>query len=169
MNDVAVKGVLSARESGKWATFYLNNEMFALPVEDVQEVMMHQPLTPVPLAPDYIVGLLNLRGQIMPAIDLRRRLHFDVREASEDSNLLVLKTRDGLISVVVDQIGDVLELPATDWRPPPETLAVRHRAYVAQVCPIENEVVLGLKVDALCADDTEAMQGSITATGSVRS
>lgn len=166
MNEIAAKSATTSRESGMWATFYLNNEMFALPVEDVQEVMMYQPLTPVPLAPDHIVGLLNLRGQIMPAIDLRRRLHFEVRPASEDSNLLVLKTRDGLISVVVDQIGDVLELPASDWRAPPETLAIRHRAYVSQVCPIENEVVLGLKVDALSADDSDPLQASITANRS---
>lgn len=147
--------------SGMWATFYLNDEMFALKVEDVQEVMMYQPLTPVPLAPDHIVGLLNLRGQIMPAIDLRRRLHFDIKLASEDSNLLVLKTRDGLISVVVDQIGDVLELPAHDWRAPPETLAAHHRKYVTAVCPIERHVVLGLNVDALSADDTQGLEDSL--------
>lgn len=154
----------ASRESGMWATFYLNDEMFALRVEDVQEVMMYQELTPVPLAPDHIVGLLNLRGQIMPAIDLRRRLHFDVRPASGESHLLVLKSRDGLLSVVVDRIGDVLALPANDWRPPPETLDKQHRAYVSAVCPIEDHVVLGLKVDALTADDPQNLQTSLQAS-----
>lgn len=154
---------LSTSESAMWATFYLNNEMFALRVEDVQEVMMAQPLTPVPLAPQYIVGLLNLRGQIMPAIDLRRRLHFAARNDHQDSNLLVLKTRDGLVSVVVDQIGDVLELPRDDWRAPPETLAAQHRNFVAAVCPIENHVVLRLNVDAL-SDDDHSLTASISAS-----
>ena len=61
-------------QDGMWATFRLAGEVLALRVEDVQEVLMVQPLTPVPLAPAHIVGLLNLRGSIMPAIDLRRRL-----------------------------------------------------------------------------------------------
>lgn len=67
---------------GPWATFFLDDEVFAISAEDVREVMMEQPLTPVPLAPDHIMGLLNLRGQIMPAIDLRKRLQFLPRPPS---------------------------------------------------------------------------------------
>jgi purine-binding chemotaxis protein CheW len=135
-------------QAGLWATFYLAGEIFGIRVEDVQEVLMPQPLTPVPLAPDHIVGLLNLRGHIMPAIDLRRRLHFPERSAAEGS-ILVLKIRGCLVSVVVDEIGDVLSLPPHDWRPPPDTLAARHLGAVFGICPIENQVVLGLRVEAL--------------------
>ena len=65
----------------------------------------------------------------------------------------MLKMRDGMISVLVDQIGDVLEMPAQDWRPPPETLAAHHRPFVAAVCPIEGHVVLRLNVEALGGDE----------------
>jgi len=139
--------------SGRWATFFLADEMLAVRVEDVQEVLMHQPLTPVPLAPSHIVGLLNLRGQIMPAIDLRERLHFAPREGGGTSSLLVLKAQGHLISVVVDDIGDVLELPAESWLPSPDTLAAPHRHFVFGICPIEKHVVLGLRVDAVSGDE----------------
>ncbi len=136
-----------------WATFVLNGETFALRVEDVQEVLMPQPLTPVPLAPDHIVGLLNLRGQLMSAVDLRKRLNFPVRPADDSTNMLVLKGPEGLVSVVVDDIGDVLELPTSQWRTPPDTLAESHRKFVFGICPIDQKMVLGLKVQELSGDE----------------
>jgi purine-binding chemotaxis protein CheW len=139
--------------TGRWATFWLAGELLALRVEDVQEVLMNQPLTPVPLAPDHIVGLLNLRGQIMPVIDLRRRLRFPPRAPGSDGNLLVMKSDDELVSLLVDNIGDVLELPESGWCPSPDTLAAEHRAFVFGICPIEGHVVLGLRVEALTSDD----------------
>lgn len=139
--------------SGLWATFFLDREMLAVRVEDVQEVLMRQPLTPVPLAPDHIVGLLNLRGQIMPAIDLRRRLRFAAREEGQASSLLVLKTEGSLMSLVVDDIGDVLALPPAEWQPVPDTLAAPHSHFVFGICPIEKHVVLGLRVGAISGDE----------------
>jgi purine-binding chemotaxis protein CheW len=138
-------------QTGQWATFHLGGEQFALPVEDVQEVLLQQPLTPVPLAPDEIRGLLNLRGAIMPAIDLRRRLGFPEAE-QPDQKLLVLKGAEGPVSVVVDDIGDVFELDGTGWRAPPDTLDASHKGFVFGVFPLEGQVLLGLKVDTLCAD-----------------
>ncbi len=135
--------------SGKWATFFLAGEMFALEVEDVQEVLMEQPLTPVPLAPEHIVGLINLRGQIISAIDLRRQLHFPPRAEGESTKLLVVTAGGSQFSVVVDDIHDVLELPPERWRAPPETLDQRHREFVSAICPIDGHMVLGLRALAL--------------------
>lgn len=136
-----------------WATFVLAGEVFALKVEDVQEVLMDQPLTPVPLAPQHIVGLLNLRGNIMPAIDLRTRLRFPPLETEQEGNsLLVVKLQDRLISLLVDEIGDVLELPSDAWRDTPETVAAEHRDFVFGICPVDRVVVLGLSVNAVVAD-----------------
>ncbi len=137
----------------KWATFFLNEEMFGLRVEDVQEVMMEQPLTPVPLAPEHIVGLLNLRGQIMPAVDLRRRLRFPVRDASQSTKLIVLRSHGVSVCLVVDAIGDVIEVASTSWQAPPDTLTAPHRGFLSGICPIAGFVVLGLDVDALLGDD----------------
>lgn len=153
MSQTALAEHVGTQESGMWATFQLQDEIFALRVEDVQEVLMHQPLTPVPLAPPHVVGLLNLRGQIMSAVDLRTRLNFSPRAADASSNMLVLKTRDGLMSVVVDDIGDVLELPTMKWRAPPDTLDDIHRKYVFGICPIESSMVLGLRVSELAGEE----------------
>lgn len=138
-------------QTGQWATFHIGGEQFALPVEEVQEVLLKQPLTPVPLAPSEILGLLNLRGAIMPAIDLRRRLGFPDGDEKEQK-LLVLRGAEGPVSVVVDDIGDVFELEGKGWRPVPDTLESNHRSFVFGVFPMEGQVLLGLKVDIICAD-----------------
>jgi purine-binding chemotaxis protein CheW len=135
--------------SGQWATFFLEGEMFALPVDVVQEVLMQQELTPVPHAPPYMIGLLNLRGQIMPAIDLRRRLGFAPHATGADLKQLVLKSSEGTFSVLVDEIGDVLELPDDGWRAPPETLSESHRHSVLAVYPVAHHLVLAVQADHL--------------------
>ena len=145
--------LVASPRRGPWATFHLADEIFAVNAADVQEVMMQQPLTPVPLAPPYIVGLLNLRGQVMPAIDLRRRLLFSPREDDNGSSLLVVKTKDHLYCVVVDSIGDILELQADGWQPPPDTLAPVHKRFVFGIYSVERDIVLGLRVDALANED----------------
>lgn len=144
-----------ATQPGKhemWATFRLGSEIFALRVDEVQEVLMNQPLTPVPKAPAYLVGLLNLRGQIVPAIDVRRRLAFPPRDDAESTSLVVLRHAGDLYGLVVDEIGDVLELEADAWRKPPPTLPAEHVPFVRAMCPVEGEIVLGLRAERLTDD-----------------
>ena len=143
----------SIAETGQWATFFLAKEQFAVPVEEVQEVLLSQPLTPVPLAADTIVGLLNLRGAIMPAIDLRTRLGFEKVPASSSQKFLVLKTAEGLVSIVVDEIGDVYELDGGGWRPVPDTLEAAHRQAVFGIYPMDGHMLLGIKTQVVCADE----------------
>lgn len=145
---------MSDADSRLWATFFLADEMFAVRVEDVQEVLQDQPLTPVPMAPPYMAGLINLRGQIVPAVDLRRRLHFPPG-SQPARNMLVLAVQDGWVSVMVDAVGDVLAVPEGSWQAPPDTLAAGHRRLVDCVCPIDGHMLTALHVGALAGDDGE--------------
>lgn len=142
--------------NGQWTTFILGDELFALPVDDVQEVVMEHPLTPVPLAPRHILGMLNLRGQVIPAIDMRHQLGMTPHDPSAPWKLLVLRGPDGSSGVVVDDIGDVLTLPDEDWRPPPDTLSPEYREWVFGLHPSEPRVVLGLSVRRLFSTEERA-------------
>jgi len=160
MTDQRSTGFRTAVEADMWATFSLHGELFALRVADVQEVMTFQALTPVPLAPAHIVGLLNLRGQIMAAVDLRRWLQFPDRPNGCGACMIVLKHEGILISLVVDEIGDVLELPTSSWREPPDTLAASQRGFIRGICPIDKHVILGLDIDGLISAEERPAQGS---------
>jgi purine-binding chemotaxis protein CheW len=143
--------------SGIWATFRLAGELFAVPVEHVQEVMMPQPLTPVPLAPAHVVGLINLRGHIVPAVDLRARMQVPADSSVQAGGVVVIRTGGELVGLLVDAIGDVLTLPAASWRATPDTLSARHRVFVFGICPLAGQIVLGLRVDTL-SGDAEAVE-----------
>ncbi len=88
----------------------------------MQEIIRYQEMTRVPLAPPVVCGLINLRGQIVTAIDLRRRLELSDRPADQLPVNVVVHTDDGAVSLLVDEIGDVLEVSEKLFEPPPETL-----------------------------------------------
>lgn len=108
--------------SRQYCTFYLGQQCFGLDVLKVQEIVRAQPLTRAPLAPPVVKGLINLRGQIVTAIDLRRRLDLPERDAGVEPINVVVQTDDGAVSLLVDEIGDVLEVTEEQFEPPPETL-----------------------------------------------
>ena len=88
----------------------------------VQEVIRFQPMTPVPLAPPAVKGMINLRGQIVLAIDLRRRLSLGERREGDLPVNVVVRTPDGAVSLLVDEIGEVIEVEQSTFEAPPETL-----------------------------------------------
>lgn len=106
----------------QFCTFYLDGLLFGIEVEKVQEVIRHQAMTRVPLAPKLIAGLINLRGQIVTAIDLRLRLGLPERTADELPMNVVARSEDGAVSLLVDDIGDVLEVQEQQFEDVPQTL-----------------------------------------------
>ncbi len=108
--------------SHQYCTFYLGEQCFGLDVLRVQEIVRPQAITRVPLAPPMVRGLINLRGQIVTAIDLRRRLDLPERAEGCEPVNVVVQTDDGAVSLLVDEIGDVLEVTEEQFERPPETL-----------------------------------------------
>lgn len=109
-------------DTRQFCTFYAAGHYFGLDVLHVQEVICYQEMTRVPLASPVVRGLINLRGQIVTALDLRRRLEFPDRPAEQLPVNVVVQTSDGAVSLLVDEIGDVLEVSEKDFERPPETL-----------------------------------------------
>jgi purine-binding chemotaxis protein CheW len=117
---------------------------FGVEVLKVQEVIRYQEMTKVPLAPPIVSGLLNLRGQIVTAIDLRKRLGLSERPADKPPTNVVVRTDDGLISLLVDEIGDVQEIHEEAFERPPETLDATARAFIRGAYKLEGRLLLVL-------------------------
>src|SRR6516165_11032150 len=109
-------------EGQQYCTFYVDGHYFGLDVLRVQEIIRYQEMTRVPLAPPVVRGLINLRGQIVTAIDLRRRLELEARHDDQLPVNVIVRTDDGAVSLLVDKIGDVLDVEESLFEPPPETL-----------------------------------------------
>jgi purine-binding chemotaxis protein CheW len=131
----------------QFCTFFLNGLFFGVEVLKVQEVIRYQAMTRVPLAPATIQGLINLRGQIVTAIDLRRRLELAPREANQLPMNVVVRSDDGAVSLLVDEIGDVVEIQDDIYERPPETLKGVGRELVQGVYKLKERLLLILDTE----------------------
>lgn len=132
------------KDEQQFCTFSVDGFFFGVPVARVQEVVRHQDITPVPLSPPEISGLINLRGQIITAIDLRRRLGLPDRPAGQQPNNVLIHAADGSVSFLVDQIEDVLSVPLDSLEPPPATLQESLRRFLRGVSKQQDRLLLWL-------------------------
>jgi purine-binding chemotaxis protein CheW len=129
---------------GQFCTFVVRGMLLGLEVTCIQEVIRYQPLTVVPLTPAVIAGLINLRGQIVTAIDLRVRLGLPPRESDERPLNVVVRTPDGVVSLLVDEIGDVIDVDDSTFERPPETLGDEARALIRGAYKLKGRLLLVL-------------------------
>jgi len=137
-------------------TFLIDDMLFGVDVMNVQEVIRYQEMTAVPLASATVRGLINLRGQIVTAIDMRARLGIEPRDASLLPMNVVATTSDGVVSLLVDQIGDVLEVDERTFERAPETLSATFRELVPGVFKLEGKLLLLLDAEKVAALGTSA-------------
>ncbi len=134
-------------------TFTLGDTLFGIAVKNVQEVLRYQEMTPIPLASSMVRGLINLRGQIVTAIDMRARLELPPRVVVGDELPMnvVVQTHDGIVSLLVDDIGDVVEVDDSAYEPAPETLAPTFRHLVPGVYKLAGALLLLLDPERVAA------------------
>jgi purine-binding chemotaxis protein CheW len=126
-------------------TFRVDGMSLGLDVEYVQEVLRHQEMTEVPLAPAAVKGLINLRGQIVTALDMRRRFELPPDASGEPPMNVIMQTGGSLVSLLVDSIGEV-ESVNDDWyEPVPETLDPSTKSMVRYVCKLADKLLLILE------------------------
>ncbi len=134
-------------DNRQFCTFFVDGLFFGLDVLKVQEVIRYQDMTRVPLAPPVVSGLINLRGQMVTAIDLRRRLGLPDRPAGKLPMNVVVRTADHAVSLLVDEIGDVIEVPENQFEQPPETMRGAARTLVEGAYKLEGRLMLVLNTD----------------------
>ncbi len=134
-------------DSKQFCTFLLNDLFFGIEVLKVQEVIRYQEMTRVPLAPATIRGLINLRGQIVTAIDLRNRLELPARSEEQLPMNVVVRSEDGAVSLLVDEIGDVVEIADDTYERPPETLKGVARELIEGVYKLKERLLLILDTE----------------------
>ena len=130
--------------SDSLCTFWLDGRCFGISVHDAQEVVPHQRLTRVPLARPEISGLLNLRGQILTAVDLRRCLELPDRPPGQVPVNIVVRAGDEPVSLLVDRVGDVIEVEPDCSEPPPATLTGAARDLIVRAYKLADRLLLEL-------------------------
>ena len=153
----------SHQHTDQLTTFWVAGHYFGVPVTVVQEVLRFQAMTRVPLAPPVVRGLINLRGQIVTAIDLRRRLGLPDRSPDRRPMNVVLRIEESAVSLLVDEIGEVMEVNRSLFEPPPDTLRSFGRELVRGVYKLPDHLLLvldaGRAIDVDASKHPEPSQG----------
>ncbi len=139
----------------QFSTFYFGKHLFGLPIEEIIEINRALDVTPVPLAPKYVAGVVNLRGQILTAIHLGKRIGL-AEHSKDDSgyNNVITGNREEPISLIVQRIGDVMAIPKNQIEPPPDLIAGVDVQYVRNVCKLPGKLLIILDGKALEAPPT---------------
>lgn len=144
--------------NAQFCTFYLDRLLFGVDLTRVREVLRPHQMTRVPLAPGVVEGLMNLRGEIVTAVDLRRRLEFPPRPPGRPAmNVVIHSGANEAVSLLVDEIGDVVEVDAATFETPPETLRGTVRTMITGVHKLSDRLLLVLDAErAICEPSEEA-------------
>ncbi|MGO8815919.1 MAG: chemotaxis protein CheW [Terriglobia bacterium] len=144
----------------QFSTFVVDHLLFGVEVEKVQEVIRYQEMTRVPLAPSVVRGLINLRGQIVTAVDLRLRLGLRERPPTDLPMNVVIRHEDGAVSLLVDEIGDVLEVEEEIFELPPGTLSGEARELIRGVYKLKDTLLIALDTDKMLNLVTTTARGA---------
>ncbi|MGE3770098.1 MAG: chemotaxis protein CheW [Bdellovibrionales bacterium] len=151
---------LANYETRELVSMVIAGQSFGIPVLQVQDVLQPQHITHVPLAPPEIAGVLNLRGRIVTAIDVRARLN--LARADKKSMNVVVQHNNETYSLLVDKVGDVLSLPTKDFELPPPTMDACWREVAEGIYRLDGSLMIVLDIDRLlaftdvAAEETEA-------------
>lgn len=144
-------------QKDKYLTFTLGEELYGIDIRAVIEIIGIMPITKVPEVPAYVQGIINLRGKIIPVVDMRLRFGQEYRPYSDRTCVIIISVNDVLIGLIIDGVSEVLTIPENSIVPPPELKYVRNR-YVKNIGKLsEEKVVLLLDWKKLFSTEDEAL------------
>lgn len=149
-----------------WVTFNLDKEVFALPVTHVQEILRVATITRMPHAPQPVRGVTNMRGRVLPVVDLRVRLGLAPKEMGATDRILVVGSRGHLLGLLVDSVQQVVRLARGSVQPPPPDVMTAQSDYILGVYHLQGDLVILLDVDrTLHIEDSLEERGHAAAQG----
>jgi len=142
--------------AGKYLTFELGDESYGLQILKVQEIIKMQEITKVPRTPDYVKGVINLRGKVMPVIDLRKTFGMEEVEASRDTCIIVVQVQRGeasvILGVIVDKVSEVLEISGEEIEPPPSFGTQVDTHFILGMAKTKDSVKILLDIDKVVSE-----------------
>lgn len=158
-------GGKSQADQGQFLTFTLRQEMFAIGILNIKEILEYGSLTTVPMMPDFIRGVINLRGAVVPVVDLAARFGGEQSDITKRTCIVIIEVSNGEerqdIGVVVDAVSEVLEIPATEIEPAPAFGARIRADFIQGMGKVNGKFVIILEVDKVLSVDELAMVSQV--------
>ncbi len=133
-------------QEGKYLCFQLGKEEYAIEIRYVMEIIGLQKITPLPELPDFVKGVVNLRGKVIPVVDVRLRFGFEERAYDERTCIIVTNIDDVNVGLIVDEVNEVLDIPASQIDPPPKVKKGEGSRFIAGLGKTEDRVTIILNM-----------------------
>jgi purine-binding chemotaxis protein CheW len=139
--------------AGKYLTFWTDNQLFGIPISDVVQIVGVQKITPIPEFPDYAKGIIDLRGSIIPIIDVRLRLHKQEIPYNEHTCIIVTNIQKNLVGLIVDAVDEVTQIEDEKISEPPKIATDVTNSYLTGIAKLEEKVVLLLDSEKILRNE----------------
>ena len=140
--------------------FRLDNEDYAIAITKIQEIILMKPITRIPQVPDFIEGLINLRGSVIPIVNLRKRFGLLPREVDDETRTIVVNIQDKTVGCMVDAVTEVMRINRDQIQPPPlSVLAISHQ-YISGLARLDDRLLIILDIERLFEDQNQVVSGS---------
>jgi purine-binding chemotaxis protein CheW len=158
--SIAQQAATVAQEE-QLVVFELSGESYGVDIGAVNTIIRMQPITHVPRAPEFVEGVINLRGNIIPVIDLRKRFGLNSQEETKASRIVVVETCIGLMGIVVDAVTETLSIPSESIAPPSSLVTTAESHYLRGVAKLAERLIILLEIDKLLSgSESEMLMGS---------
>jgi len=137
----------------QWVTFKLENETYGVNVMQVQEVLRYSDIAPVPGAPSYVLGIINLRGSVVTVIDTRSRFGLMPADITDNTRVVIIESDKQVIGILVDSVAEVVYMKASEIELAPNVGTDESAKFIKGVCNRESELLILVDLDKLLSDD----------------
>ncbi|AEM23001.1 chemotaxis protein CheW [Brachyspira intermedia] len=142
-------------DSTNLVTFRLGSGEYAIDIMQAKEIIKMEKITLIPNAPDFVEGVINLRGNIIPIIDLKKRFNLEETEGDKNTGIIIVKIEDVDMGIIIDSISKVVSISNSDIQPPPPMLSGIGQKYIKGVGKLEDKLLVVLDLEKLFTTDEE--------------
>ncbi|MDD2220287.1 MAG: chemotaxis protein CheW [Desulfoplanes sp.] len=158
---MAEEGVRKDEELLQLVTFSIGEEEFGVEILQVQEIIRMREITRVPNAPDFVEGVINLRGKVIPVIDLRLRFGLQAKEHDKKTRIIVIEVKQMIVGFVVDSVSEVLRIPAGTIELPPPVISGLDSEYISGVGKLDDRLLIMLDLNRLLSREEKSVLGEV--------
>lgn len=148
------------KNTAQLVVFQVGPEIFGVPIEEVREIIRMGAITPIPEAPDFVRGIINVRGDILPVIDLKIAFDLAPKKGAQTKHIMITRREPFIHGLMVDEVSEVLRIPQSEIRPPPGLLTALHEEYVRGIITAEERLILLLDFKKLFSEEETARLGA---------
>ncbi|MCW3488716.1 chemotaxis protein CheW [Dethiobacter alkaliphilus] len=155
MNSLVKKNEEQSQEELQLVAFFLQGEEFAVDIQKVREVLKLTQITPLPQSLDFIEGVINLRGEVIPVIDLRKRFRIAGEAQEEQTRIIIVEIDESLVGLIVDSVTEVLHLAVSAVDAPPRRLAGTRTEFISGVGKLNDRLIIILDLEKILSTDEQ--------------